>query len=383
MTDLERRIRDLLEDDARSAPSPLDAGPVVGRTRRRQVRTAVIGGLLALTIGIGALAGVTALLRLDEGIPAIPDLPPPSEAPIVVGSGEAEGWRWLLSTSEDGTCVALTDEQGSQTSCSTEPEPGGATGFEDAVDVLDVAIRSPRTPAPPLVFVFGRVSSRTETVDVTLGTFEETPGEVFPTPGGVERDDRYFVRWASGYPRPVVPDAFVLAVGPGGDLLDVASVERPSWAVPPFTTVATIASGMWTGPVGSGQEWGIGIYRDELTEELCFGEPPGDVCGPASDPAPAWFSAWDQLDVVSERSRTEGGQRSSFAWGVFRDPVVSVRVELADGRVVEPDVYPPRPEYPLPFSVFVFEFEGDVGGRVVGFDAAGDVVARDRVGLDA
>jgi hypothetical protein len=61
MTDLEDRIRELLDDDARSAPPPREPGPAIGRARRRQARSVAGGALGVLAVIAVALLAVRAV----------------------------------------------------------------------------------------------------------------------------------------------------------------------------------------------------------------------------------------------------------------------------------------------------------------------------------
>jgi len=72
MTDLEQRLRDTLEEEGRAAPAPHDVRPTLRRVRRRQTLT-VLGSVAAVVaiVAVG-FAGVTALTRDDESIPAAP-----------------------------------------------------------------------------------------------------------------------------------------------------------------------------------------------------------------------------------------------------------------------------------------------------------------------
>jgi hypothetical protein len=61
MTDLEDRIRQALDDEARSAPPPLEAGPAIDRARRRQARSVAGGVLGALAVIAVAVLAVRAV----------------------------------------------------------------------------------------------------------------------------------------------------------------------------------------------------------------------------------------------------------------------------------------------------------------------------------
>jgi RNA polymerase sigma factor (sigma-70 family) len=70
MTDLEGRIRELLEDDGRSAPPPHDPKRAVGRTRRRQVLALATTVLGVVAVAALSVVGLRTALTSDRGAPA-------------------------------------------------------------------------------------------------------------------------------------------------------------------------------------------------------------------------------------------------------------------------------------------------------------------------
>ena len=70
MTDLEQRLRDTLEDEARRAPAPHEARDGIRRARRRQVLTVVssVASVFAVVAIVGL--GIGALARSDGTVPA-------------------------------------------------------------------------------------------------------------------------------------------------------------------------------------------------------------------------------------------------------------------------------------------------------------------------
>jgi hypothetical protein len=66
-------------------------------------------------------------------------------------------------------------------------------------------------------------------------------------------------------------------------------------------------------------------------------------------------------------------QDAVLAWGLFRDPVASIRIELEDGTMVEPTLYDPPAGYSELGTVYVVEFEGR-SATILGLDASGQVV---------
>lgn len=63
MSNLERRIRDVLEDEARGAPGPHEPTTSLRRTRRRQVAVVVGGAVGTLVLVAASLAGVSLMSR--------------------------------------------------------------------------------------------------------------------------------------------------------------------------------------------------------------------------------------------------------------------------------------------------------------------------------
>jgi hypothetical protein len=66
MSDLERDIRELLDEETRSAPPPHEAGPVVRRTRRRQGAVIAGGALAAVALVAASFVGLRAIDRAER-----------------------------------------------------------------------------------------------------------------------------------------------------------------------------------------------------------------------------------------------------------------------------------------------------------------------------
>jgi hypothetical protein len=420
MIDVEREVRDALRRHEPEVPlvDPIDVPSIARRTRSRQLLNVVGAGLVTTVVVLGIASGVSAILRAGPPTPADRPAPvdpasltPPAEAPVVVGSGTTEGWAWILSASTDGSCVAFTDPQGSETNCTIVE---ALVGVEGTMDVVDVRVRSPRPPAPSIVFFFGRVPSQTATVEVAVPTQEASEGELFPSPEGVDLEMGYYVRWLVGYRYPFVPDTTVRAldaeqgsVGERRYRENGAVLERPDWAEPPsFTTLETIAAGTRQALVPGKPRFQevpleIAIYRNEATGLLCVGEPGGlGICGPEDDPVPAWLDsiattcsqfpscAWPPISLVGGGTGGMPGVIVSFGWGVFSEPVTSVRSEryafgpsgsddepVRDGWL-EAELYELPAEYGRPFGVFIYECDDCLTGDTIGLDADGEVIGR-------
>lgn len=387
MNDLERDVRRVLERDAEHAPLVTQTPPRLrSRIRRRQIASATVGIGVAAVLTVAAVLGVGALTRMDGGTPARPE--PPDAAPVVIERGSVRGWDWLLSASEDGACVALTDAQGSTTLCPTEEEIA-ALGIPESDDLIGVTVRSVRPPGPETLFVFGIVSPRVSEVTVSDRAFQEASGVTLSrAPAGVESNRGFFVGRYDGYPYPVVPDDHVrvIASGADGSWFDGMLIETPPWAKPMYEAIEIVASGSWLAPGSRAQpqDWALGVWVNHMDGgTICYPEPSGP-CGPPDDPLPTWRAAWRRLQVVESRGTRGRSTGGAFVWGVFFDPIVDVRVELEGHEPFRPDLYAPPATYPEAPSLFVFEYEGDptsVHGRLVALDADGKIVERTPIDL--
>jgi len=91
MTDLERRIRDLLDEDARSAPQPAEAARAVSRTRRRQAVTLAGSALGVVALVAASIVAVRAVLTTDGMSPA--DAPTVTTTMNGISITYPEGWH--------------------------------------------------------------------------------------------------------------------------------------------------------------------------------------------------------------------------------------------------------------------------------------------------
>lgn len=372
----EHDLRELFRRLERGSPllEPGEPERVARRTRRRQVANVAASAVALVALVVGATV-VTRGLGHRETTPARPV--PPGEAPVVVRRGSVDGWDWVLSASEDGTCVALTDVQGSTVLCPT-PEEIAALGEPESRDLIGVTVRHPRPPGPDSAFVFGIVSPRTTAIrwrvqtQISNGPAEEA---IFRSPPRIEGDRGFFLARFDGYPYPVVPEVSVLAIG--DEPLDRTAVELPDWARPPRTVLEVVATGTW-GALGEHRRWTVQVWRDELTGEMCYGVDLEGVCGPPAHPVPRWSPSRSIRRVTTSsviQTLPQGERRSTFVWGLFDDPIVDLRVELGDGRTLEPEIYGPPSSYPDAPRVFLFQYRSKTTAAVIGLDADGEIVA--------
>jgi hypothetical protein len=90
MSDLEQDIRDLLDEEVRSAPPPHEGTTVVRRTRRRQGAVIAGGALAAVALVAGSLAGLRAIDRAEG--PTFADQPTVSTSINGITMSHPEGW---------------------------------------------------------------------------------------------------------------------------------------------------------------------------------------------------------------------------------------------------------------------------------------------------
>jgi hypothetical protein len=395
MIDVERLVRDALarHESEVPTPDPLEAHPTAVRTRRRQVLNAVGAGLIAVVIALGAASGI-GTLRAEGTKPADDSTetpaPPndlgaavpgpfeaPAQAPIVVGSDRTRGWTWMLSSSADGRCLAFTDRRGSEVDCSG---PSGAP--------IDAYVDGGQSPVG-LTFVFGRLPREANVVRLSVPSRHSTTGKVFViTPRGLNLDHLLFVGYIEGFDHPLVPDTVVQAVDtPAEAVIASRPLERPTWARAPFSVIATVASGMREAVplLDVPRDWEIDLFRDEQTGKVCLGEPGrASACGDAEDPVREWISTWSSFEIVTNDLGAccmFGSPR--FVWGVYREPVASIEVEIRGQPGRSSEWLPAEPRiYGLPdgydaFTVFVVECDC-WGLRVHTFAADGSEIGLDR-----
>jgi hypothetical protein len=177
---LEREVRELLEERAEEATGRVGTSMPTEtrrRVRRRQARTAVMSGLAAALVAVGALAGARALVPTAGREPGTeaPTIPPRLEEPTpltVVASGEFRGHTWKLTAGgNEISCFGIEMDTGGGSSCvqsalSHDPMESStftATGF-------------------PALLVVGAVSDEVERVVFDPDVGGQIEGTVYPTP---------------------------------------------------------------------------------------------------------------------------------------------------------------------------------------------------------
>lgn len=90
MSDLEQDIRDLLDEEVRSAPAPHEGTAVVRRTRRRQGAVIAGSALVAVALVAGAFVGLRAIDRADRS--TFVDQPTVTTSLSGITMSHPEGW---------------------------------------------------------------------------------------------------------------------------------------------------------------------------------------------------------------------------------------------------------------------------------------------------
>lgn len=97
MTDLERQVRELLEDEARSAPAPHEATRALRKTGRRQGATIVTGLLAGTALVAASIVGLRTIRTADRGVPA----DQPTVTTTINGISITHPERWVVVDPED------------------------------------------------------------------------------------------------------------------------------------------------------------------------------------------------------------------------------------------------------------------------------------------
>lgn len=435
MNDLERDLRqmyarreaDLREPRFAPARAP---GPLLRRTRRRQVGVALTAIAVVAVVAIGSTAGAAALLRSsDHRTPADQNetpTPPPTPAEAVppanlsdrfsipFAQGDVNGVAWIIWANEDGSCAGFANDTGGIDSGCGPPRYAG----DHLIGIGECIYACP--PGGPIVY--GPVSSQVAAVRLVLDDGTTYPGIVHPTPPEATSGVRFFT---------VTTDrrrgftGTLIATGADGRILERVRYPRiadeaggPST---PISVEATLASGAptieYAGRPYEPERWEIAVWRNGALR-WCFGtrypssgtavlatEGPGcavrakvfdGIRSGAIGHADLWWM--NALDTIQEPVAPELGKSAQEwflyrAWGTVSADVSAVRIEVADGSVAEAQLYDPPPGLEDLGRLFVAEFRsklapleydsgmGGITWRAVALDANGEVLGLDEIAL--
>jgi hypothetical protein len=359
MRNIEDDIRELLDDEARSAPAPHQTAAVVGRTQRRQGAVIAGGALAAIALVAVGIVGLRAVGTADRGIPA--NQPTVTTTLNGISMSHPEGWYVV------------------------DPDEAGLNGPD------------PRPDLPRLVFA--------------VAPFD--PGELFGCPGMVEgtphaflmtiQEEARVLSGAASAPWPVAleplgVDASEAACYPEWEFLragwttagrtfearvgfapDVSDGDREAlfaaFASMTFEPDAEAATSMVlaTGTAG-GEEWELIANRqtDGLSLMLqghSFGTGTGGF-----DPSP------DELQVTSHVFG-DYGEREVVVFGAVPAGITNVEAfPPDDAPAVSTDVLDVPDEIDTQFNAFVLVAPDDLPIELNAYDADGNVVLRGTTG---
>jgi hypothetical protein len=358
VNDLERDLREVLHEDARSVPTPISAPEGLRRSVRR--RQAVFGGL----VGLSALAIVAAVVAGSMLLP-VRSSRPAGEGPVTTGTLNG---------------ITITYPQAWSL---IDPDKAGLNGSASMAEV----------PLPRIM----------------LALAPTDPGETFGCPGRAGdaatflmtiQEDPLALDGPSSEPWPVelramTVDASESACYPEWDFLragwtaagrtfearvgfaSAATMDERDAVLAAFESMSFAASSdrvtaatLTTGTAG-GQEWSLIATRqsDGLTLSLQ---------GASSGSGTGGFDRSSQDLQVSSHAFGDGADRELVVFGVVPEGAVRVEASSADGSVTSTDVLDVPNEIDPDLNAFALVVApGPV--ELLGYDASGKVVAHGSV----
>jgi hypothetical protein len=360
VNDLERDLREVLHEDARSVPTPISAPEGLRRSVRR--RQAVFGGL----VGLSALAIVAAVVAGASMLLPVRSSQPAGEGPVTTGTLNG---------------ITITYPQAWSL---IDPDKAGLNGSASMAEV----------PLPRIM----------------LALAPTDPGETFGCPGQAGgaatslmtvQEKPLALDGPSSEPWPVelramTVDASESACYPDWDFLragwtaagrtfearvgfaPAATTDERDAVLAAFASMSFAASSdgltaatLTTGTAG-GQEWSLIATRqsDGLTLSLQ---------GASSGSGTGGFDRSSQDLQVSSHAFGDGADRELVVFGVVPEGAVRVEASSADGSVTSTDVLDVPNEIDPDLNAFALVVPpGSV--ELLGYDASGEVVARGTVG---
>ncbi len=360
MNDLERDLREVLHEDARSVPTPISAPEGLRRSVRR--RQAVFGGLVglsALAIVAAVVAGASMLLPVRSSRPA-------GEGPMTTGTLSGititypQAWS-LIDPDKAGLngsasmaevplprimlALAPTDP-GETFGC--PGRAGGAATFLMTVQEEPLALDGPSSEPWP-------VELRTMTVDASESACY--PNWDFLRAGWTAAGRTFEAR--VGFAPAATTDERDAVLAAFASMSFAASSDG--------VTAATLTTG-----TAGGQEWSLIAARqsDGLTLSLQ---------GASSGSGTGGFDRSSQDLQVSSHAFGDGADRELVVFGVVPEGAVRVEASSADGSVTSADVLDVPNEIDPDLNAFALVVPpGPV--ELLGYDASGKVVAHGSVG---
>jgi hypothetical protein len=360
VNDLERDLREVLHDDARSVPTPISAPEGLRRSVRR--RQAVFGGLVglsALAIVAGVVAGASMLLPFESAQPA-------GEGPLTTGT-----LNGITITYPQAWSLIDPDEAGLNGSASMAEVPlprimlalaptdpgetfgcpgraGGAATFLMTVQEEPLALEGPSSEPWP-------VDLRAMTVDA----FESAcyPNWNFLRAGWTAAGRTFEAR--VGFAPAATTDEHDAVLAAFASMSFAASSDG--------VTAATLTTG-----TAGGQEWSLIAARqsDGLTLSLQ---------GASSSSGTGGFDRSSKDLQLSSHAFGDGADRELVVFGVVPEGAVRVEASSADGSVMSTGVLDVPNEIDPDLNAFALVVaSGPV--ELLAYDASGEVVAQGTVG---
>jgi hypothetical protein len=360
VNDLERDLREVLHEDARSVPTPASAPEGLRRSaRRRQVVFGGLVGLSALAIVAGIVAGATMLLPVRSNQPA-------GEGPVTTGTLNGititypQAWSLIdpdkaglngsasmaeVSLPRIKLALAPTDP-GETFGC--PGRAGGASTFLMTVQEEPLALDGPSSEPWP-------VELRTMTVDASESACY--PEWDFLRAGWTAAGRTFEGR--VGF----APDA-------SDDERDALFAAFASMKFEPSTggvTSVVLAHG-----TAGGQDWQLFASRDKGGFSL-------DIAGETTGAGTAGLDASPTHIQASTILFGSGSDTELVIFGAVPDAVVRVEASSADATVTSTDVLDVPNEIDPDLNAFALVVApGPV--ELLGYDASGKVVAHGSVG---
>jgi hypothetical protein len=360
LNNLERDLREVLHDDARSVRTPISAPEGLRRSVRR--RQAVFGGLVgfsALAIVAGVVAGATMLLPVRSSQPA-------GEGPVTTGTLNGititypQAWS-LIDPDEAGLngsdsmaevplprimlALAPTDP-GETFGC--PGQAGGAATFLMTVQEGPLAFDGPSSEPWP-------VELRTMTVDASESACY--PDWDFLRAGWTAAGRTFEAR--VGFAPAATTDERDAVLAAFASMSFAASSDG--------VTAATLTTG-----TAGGQEWSLIATRQSDGLNLT-------LQAASSASGTGGFDRSSQDLQVSSHAFGDGADRELVVFGVVPEGAVLVEASSADGSVTSTDVLDVPNEIDPDLNAFALVVPpGSV--ELLGYDASGEVVARGTVG---
>jgi hypothetical protein len=360
VNDLERDLREVLHEDARSVTTPISAPEGLRRSvRRRQAVFGGVVGLSALAIVAAFVAGATMLLPVSSSQPA-------GEGPVTTGTLNG---------------ITITYPQAWSL---IDPDKAGLNGSASMAEVQLPRIMLALAPTDPGE-TFG-CPGRAGGAATSLMTVQEGP---------LALDGPSSEPWPVEL-RAMTVDASESACYPDWDFLragwtaagrtfearvgfaPAATTDERDAVLAAFASMSFAASSdgvtaatLTTGTAG-GQEWSLIATRqsDGLTLSLQ---------GASSGSGTGGFDRSSQDLQVSSHAFGDGADRELVVFGVVPEGAVRVDASRADGSVTSTDVLDVPNEIDPDLNAFALVVApGPV--ELLGYDASGKVVAHGSVG---